>query len=98
LLLLTGLSIDGAILLGKRARWSLSTFNWEIAFAAAVSTTIGAALTFVVLGSALARGQATPGGQVGIAFLLSLALAVLGGLLGSWLGTKVSTTVQDLRR
>ena len=98
LLLLTGLSIDSVILLGKRASWSLPTLNWGVALAAAVSTTLVAVLTLITIGTALTRGQATQSGHIGIPFLLSLVFAVLGGLLASWFGALVSKTVQDLRR
>jgi hypothetical protein len=96
LILLTGLSIDGITWFGKRAKWSLLKLHWGIAIAAAVSAAIASALTLIVIGIALARGQATSHG--GITFLLSLVLAVLGGLLASWLAIAVSKTLQDLRR
>lgn len=98
LLLLTGLSIDGIILLGKRAHWSLSMRNWGIAYAAAVSTTIVAASMLLVIGNAFARGHVVAGGRNAvIPFLFALVLAVLSGLLGSWLGITISKTVQELK-
>ena len=97
LLLLTGLSIDGILLLGRRAHKSFSTLSWGIVSAATVSTAIIAVLTLITLGTALGRGQ-TSGGHVGVSLLLSLVLAILGGLLGSWLGITISKTVQELRR
>ncbi len=97
LLLLTGLSIDGIRLLGRRARWSLSTLTWGIVFAATISTAIIAVLTLITLGTALTRGQAS-GGHAVVSLLLSLVLALLGGLLGSGLGIAISETIQESRR
>jgi len=97
-LLLTGLSIDGIILLGRRAHWSLSMRNWGIAFSAAVSTTIVAALKLITLASAATSGHATSGGHSILPFLLALVIAVPGGLLGSWFGSTISNTIETLRR
>jgi hypothetical protein len=97
-LLLTGLSIDGTLLLGRRAHWSPSMRNWGIALAAAVSTTIVAVLKLITLASAAPDGHTTSGGHSILPFLLALVIAVLGGLLGSWFGSTISKTVETLRR
>ena len=96
-LLLTGLSVDGIVLLGRRMHWSPSMINWGITGGIALSTMIASALVLVTLGALLSSGHATSGGHSAILFLLDLVLAVPGTLLGNWLGGTISKAVAELR-
>lgn len=99
-LLLSGLSIDGIVFLSKRGRWSAAARNWGVAIAAAVSTAIVAGLKLLELASAAtASAGSNSGGHHSILpFLLALIIAIPGGLLGNWLGSTVSGSVETLRR
>jgi hypothetical protein len=101
-LLLSGLSIDGIVFLSKRGRWSAAARNWGVAIAAAVSTAIVAGLKLLELASAAAAfagsSSASGGHQSILPFLLALIIAIPGGLLGNWLGSIVSGSVETLRR
>jgi hypothetical protein len=97
-LLLTGLSIDGIIFLGRRLHWSPSRINWRIAGSIALSTMIVSALILIGLGNAQSSGSATSDSHSAILFfVLALALAVPGTLLGSWFGGAISKMIAELR-
>ena len=87
--LLAGLSLDGIILLSRRAHWSSTGLYWGIVLATAVSVMIVATLQLIMLGLA---GNASL-----FPFLLSLVLTVPGVLIGNWFGSTISTTVEELR-
>lgn len=96
-LLLTGLSVDGIVFLGRRLHWSPSIINWGIAGGMALSTMIASAMVLVTLGALLSSRHVTSGGQSALLFLLALVLAVPGTLLGNWLGGTISQAVAELR-
>ncbi|HLX41451.1 MAG TPA: hypothetical protein VKR42_13030 [Ktedonobacteraceae bacterium] len=97
-LLLASLSIDGVILLGRRAHWSPSTIKNGIVIASLVSMFFVAALTLILLGAGTRQAQGGGGGHVALAFLLALLLTIPGSLIGGWLGLTISGALQTLRR
>jgi hypothetical protein len=99
-LLLTALSIDGVVWLGRRRKWTLTKVNtWGIVVAI-ISMFLVAGFTLVQFG--VRQRAALGGGGVRGSLVLGLALSLLltlpGGLLGNWLGQTISKTVQALRR
>lgn len=94
-ILLTALSIDGVVWLGKRNRWTLKQRNVWMLVAATASMILVAALTLLAL---RLSASATRGGGAARSFILTLLLTIPGSLLGYWLVLMISKTVQTLRR
>jgi hypothetical protein len=101
-LLLSALSIDGVVWLGRHGQWTLAAVKkWGIV-AALVSMFLVAGFTVVqqvgLRGQAGQGGGGGRGGSLVLAFVLSLILTVPGSLLGNWLAQTISETMQGLRR
>jgi hypothetical protein len=99
LLLLTALSLDGIVWLGRRGKWTLTRQNTWGLVAAMVSMIVVAGFTLVQYGL---RVRVVRGGGMGRFFVLDIALALLltipGSLLGNWLALTISKAIQALRR
>ena len=99
MLLLTALSLDGVVWLGRRRRWELMTMNkWEL-IAATVSMIL--VTGFILVQSEVNERAVRAGGIRGslvLGLVLSLLLTVFGSLLGNWLAHSMSQTMRALRR
>ncbi len=102
LLLLTALSLDGIVWLGRRGKWLLTKQNVWGLVVAIISMIVVAGFTLVQYS---VRQRALQGG-IGrffmLAFALEIALALLltipGSLLGNWLALTISKAIQTQRR
>ncbi|HEY0755724.1 MAG TPA: hypothetical protein VGD98_17330 [Ktedonobacteraceae bacterium] len=97
-LLLAALCLDGLVWLGRRRQWALPTVRkWSlVALLASMFLVAGSVLVLLDISQRAARG-----GGVGLALVglvLSLLLTIPGSLLGNWLASKVSESLQGLRR
>jgi hypothetical protein len=93
-LLLASLSIDGVVWLGRLNRWEKAKQQTWVLVAALISLFLVALITLISIrigGTRLTRGA-------GIGLLISLLLTVPGCLLGNWLASALSGTLQELRR
>ena len=100
-LLLTALSLDGVVWLGRRGKWALTRLNTWGLVASMVSMFLVAGFTLVRLGvrERVARGGGGGmGGSLVLGIALSLLLTVPGSLLGNWLALTISEAAQALRR
>jgi hypothetical protein len=94
-LLLSSLSLDGVVWLGRRGQWAVVKRNtWG--FVAVMVSMI------LVTGLILVEFHLAEGGSFTSTFELNLALSLLlavpGGLLGNWLASTMSEIIQTLRR
>jgi uncharacterized membrane protein len=100
-LLLTALSIDGVVWLGRRGQWKLSTLKKRALIASMVSMFLVAGFILVQISLRTRAGQGSGGGRGGSlvpGLVLSLILTIPGSLLGGWLALTISETMQALRR
>ena len=99
LLLLTSLSIDGVVWLGKRGQWSSTKQKMWGIVASTVTIFLVTGYTLVQLGlhASTAQGSSAKGFNM-LALVLALILAVPGSLLGGWMGLTISDIVQGRRR
>ena len=100
-LLLTALSIDGVVWLGRRGQWTLTRLKKWVIVASLISMFIVAGLTLVLIRASLRVAQGGGGGargSVALALVISLILTVPGSLIGNWLAQVISDTLQTLRR
>lgn len=100
LLLLAGLSIDGAVWLSRRRHWSSVLRNRSIVIAAMLSMFVVTA-TVLLIGAGLSHGRQGSSAGVSITLftlILSLLLALPGAWLGSRAGLLIGDTIQDIQR
>jgi hypothetical protein len=97
LLLLTALSLDGVVWLGRRSRWALTKRNtWElVAVMVSIVLVTGSILVQIHLA---ARGGGGSSGTLVLDLVLVLLLTGPFSLLGNWLASTMSETIQALRR